>query len=157
MARQPFISVEPDFDAGVLRINFPSLGNTVEVQVDDLDAEIRRRLVFHGLEQKLRDAVATPDEPEKRFTRFERVLSALLAGSWTVGRAPGEPAETPIDRLARAVANVLTAQGQPADFESIRAKLAAMDRKSRNKVRSVPEVAAELARLSGGASLADLL
>lgn len=159
MARKnAFLTVEVDEQTSTLRFSFPTLGKTYELQVSGLSQDIQSRLALHGAEQKLRDAVAAPDgtDPADRVSRFERVLESLISGQWTVRKAT-EPTEEPIETLARALATVMTAAGKPRNAEDLLPKLRAMSRGERARIRAIPEVAAEIARIKGkGASVADL-
>lgn len=156
--KNAFLTVEVDEQTSTLRFTFPTLGKTYDLSVSGLSLEIQTRLALHGAEQKLRDAVAAPDgaEPEDRIARFERVYNALLSGQWTVRRST-EPAEEPIETLARALASVMTAAGKPRNAEDLLPKLRAMSRSERARIRAIPEVAAEIARIKGkGASFDEL-
>lgn len=159
MARKnSFLSVEVDEQTSTLNFHFPTLGKTYELQVSGLSPHIQSRLALHGAEQKLRDSVAAPDgtEPADRLARFERVFESLISGQWTV-RKSAEPTEEPIETLARALATVMTAAGRPRNAEDLLPKLRTMNRSERARIRAIPEVAAEIARIKGkGASVADL-
>jgi len=75
-----------DYEAGTLRLEFPD-GNSLEVKVDDLPAEIQDRLVLYGLGVKLQRATA--GQKEKAFEIVSKLVDALKEGKWNVAPAPG--------------------------------------------------------------------
>lgn len=146
MATVPKASVTTD--ANTLTFGFAS-GETLRASIDVLPSDVVARLALHGLEQKLRDSYAGVSA-ESAYTQAARVWTTLTGGQWTTRRA-AEAAEDPISLLVQAVTTVLAARGDavPADLAT---QITAMDRSGRAKLRAVPAVAAELARLRGGSS-----
>ncbi len=75
-----------DYENGVLKLEFPD-GNSLEVRVDDLPAEIQDRLVLYGLGVKLQRATA--GQKEKAFEIVSKLVEALKEGKWNVAPQGG--------------------------------------------------------------------
>jgi hypothetical protein len=118
------------------------------VTVADIPEELHSNFLLHGIKQKLSDAYANAQgNAETAAGLFQKVLDNILAGTWRTAKGEGEPRETPINLLAQAVANI---QGKPV--EGVLAILTAMDPAKRRKVRAIPEVAVELAKIKASAT-----
>ena len=128
-----------------LTFAFKDVAETVVVvNVDDFDEEIKRKAMFHGFEQKLRDSYAGAESPDEAAGLFQKVLDNLYVRKW-VGRTAGEGgSEAPTKLLAQALVNV---RGGQITLEQATAALTATTPEKRRAIRSIPEIAVELAKL----------
>ena len=117
------------------------------VNTGELPADITARAIVHGIEQKLRDCYAGAESPDQAVGYFDKVLDSLKANQWNI-KGEGKSEEDSIDRLVTALFNALIANGK--DEATARTKsesVRTMDKTQRAKVRSIPAVAVELAKL----------
>lgn len=152
MAKNQFIKAEVIEDT--INFQFPTIGAAHAVTPFGFSEDIQKRLLFHGLEQKLRDSVAaSADTPDaERYERFVATLTALQEGRWNV-RVATEKEES-WEILADALHEAL---GGRKPIEAVRTYVQSLDRSGRAKVRAIPEVAAALARRRGKAVSLDEL
>lgn len=118
-------------------------GEVIEASLNEVEPMVRR-LALHGLEQKLRDSYAGC-EPGEAYAYAMATWERLLTGEWSK-RREGEPKEDSLDLLVRATENAIRAAGKPVP-ENLRAKIEALDRSARAKLRASQPVAIELAKL----------
>lgn len=113
-----------------------SNGTKESVLMSEFNEEIVTHLALHGLKQKLSDPYAgAAGDPEKASGLFMKALDSLRAGEWA-GKREGSTREEPIDLLIKAVVQV-TSKAEDA----VRKVVEAMDKATRRKLRSNPEVA----------------
>lgn len=96
--RVPAMSAQWSDDA--VEIHFAN-GEQIVVNVDRLSPEMQRRAMFHGIEQKLRDAGALSIQEVNgrmvrpsvamKFDAVAAVAERLIAGEWNLPRGSGEP------------------------------------------------------------------
>lgn len=117
------------------------------VNTGELPADITARAIVHGIEQKLRDCYAGAESPDQAVGYFDKVLDSLKANQWNI-KGEGKSEEDSIDRLVTALFNALVANGKDAETAQAKAEsVRTMDKAQRAKVRSIPTVAVELAKL----------
>lgn len=129
-------------------------GETFDLNVSELAENIQKAALIHGLTQKGRDSYAGAKTVEEAKGLFSKVFDNLLKGEWT-GRAEGGVREEPVELLAQALLNVQTAKGvKDLTLEGMLARVKATDPDKRRKIRAIPEVAVELAKLKAEKSKA---
>lgn len=143
-----------ELEQGALNMRFGN-GHSLSLALDELPDDIIRRLALHGLASKLRLAAAYAPTAAIAAARARQVMEALRQGRWTA-RQPAREGATSL--LERAIEAALLRMGRRPP-EDLGAKLRALDRSARAKLRAAPEVAVELARLRGaqGPRLEDIL
>lgn len=118
------------------------LGNGKEVtcQPDKAEASIQRAAMFHGFNQKIRDAAAgfsRDNDYAGAYAAMGSVLDTLLSGLWNAkGGASGE------SDLAQAVANL-----KKITIEKASAAVRALDEDQLKALRGKASIKAELLRI----------
>lgn len=136
-----------EVSGNTLTFNFADGQGTFSVDVTGLPESIRARGLVHGIEQKLRDSYAGAKSASEAYGLAQKVLDQLLAGEWNA-KADGSGADDSIDKLVRAVTNAYLAMGKDAETATAKGEsVRAYDKAKRAAVRSIPAVAAELAKL----------
>lgn len=143
--RGSMATVVKDFESGSAVWTF-SDGTSIAVGLYEIPEQTRNALALHGLVQKGSDAYAGKESHEA-FEAVSTVIEALRQGQFNVGRT-GEPRAEPASALANAWFAACQANPKFAavTFETIQAKVGAMSPADKRKLRTVPEVAVELAR-----------
>ncbi len=142
---------------GAVRFRFHN-GVEATYRPDNYPGEIREKLVGWGLREKLRDSYADlsgiPDSQRIDYAvqEMDRVHKNLMSGVWAE-RSQTSGGRSLID-LATAFAAVCQARGiqvlgsgLPATVPNILDSLRSKTKEELDRIRSLPEVAAELARL----------
>jgi len=144
---------------GTITWTFANGAGVTVANPSNFSAEIQRRLAVHGLRQKLSDMYGAKDiTPEIAFALQSVAHEGLLAGTWSSRRAAGAPQMSALLRLATAIANVRQEQGKDEDTKFWLERVEKADKAKRRQYASIPEVAAEIAKLKAGdASALDIL
>lgn len=137
-----FLAKVTPYDAdgaeGVVRF---ALGNGQEVvaRLADFPQDIRDRLAYHGLSQKVGDSVSGLSK-ERRFGDAYAVLqdsvAMLVAGNWNAGREGGS------SDLVEALAKL-----KKLPVEDVRVAVKRMDEETLKRVMANPAVKAEIAKM----------
>lgn len=91
--RKSIISVDVDEASGLMVFNVAGIGS-IRLDTEQLADDIRARGMFHGIEQKVRDAGAIPRDtktgqsatPGEKFDAMKAVAENLLGGVWNAVR-----------------------------------------------------------------------
>ena len=132
--------------SNIVGVEYPSLGKSVECDLDKLNESVKFLGLAHGIGQKLGDA-ASGQEPADKFAMASRIVEALYAGEWdltgtrddteivvqAVARVKGIKPEAIVTRLEKwheekATAKVAEWKSHPkikAEIAKIRAEKAA--------------------------------
>lgn len=117
-------------------------GSVINTDPHTFTEEIQRKLMYHGLTQKLRDSYSSA---KGDFTfgvsAVEKVLNALNDGRWVGAKSVGESAPK-TGELALALSNL-----KGIDLETVQAAVDKADDAKRKVWRSNPQVQAEIARI----------
>ena len=125
-------------DGDVITIRFEETQEELQVNINDIPADIISRLAMHGLSQKLGDSYAGAEVAES-CARATGVASDLKEGNWSVRVASGSPRTT---QLAEALA---AATGKT--LEEAAAKLETLEDESKKGLRAHPQIKVELANI----------
>lgn len=139
-------TVTKDFEGGSAVWTFLD-GSRIAVALHEIPEETRNALALHGLVQKGSDAYAGKENHEA-FEAVNTVIEALRQGRFSTGRT-GELKVEPATALANAWFAACQANPKFAaiTLETIQAKVESMSPADKRKLRTVPEVAVELARV----------
>ena len=74
-------------DGNVVKVNYPSLGKSVSIDVKSLSAEMQHQGLLHGIAQKLGDAASGKDAAEK-YAEASEIVAALKQGIWERTASP---------------------------------------------------------------------
>ena len=93
-------------------------GESWEVDISQLSADLQYTLAVHGIKQKFLDSIAGKSlTSEDRIERVQSIVDNFANGDW---KTPGEGSTTPTMKIVvEAVINVLTAKGIEPDIEAI--------------------------------------
>lgn len=112
-------------------------GATLVVDPKKYPAAIQARLLAHGVNAKVGDSAADPEEDA--MEALTATHEQLLAGNWAQhGGGGGGP------RLGELIAAIVTVTGQPED--KVRAKVEKMTDDERAEARKHPQIAAAMAK-----------
>lgn len=136
MARNQVAKKEVNVEAGTVTFKF-SDGKELPISLDNIPAEMIRRLALHGIGQKVGDAYAGSDVGDAHADASE-VADMLQRGVWTE-RTAGEP-RTSV--LAEALARV-AGQTVEAALEVIKG----LDDDQRKALRSHPQIKAAMSAI----------
>ena len=144
--RQAKASVAVDAERQTLTFTFADPAKTVKVfAISDYPDEIVKKLALHGLEQKLRDCYASKElDAAASIGAQAKVNDGLLIGEFNAKRGDGSGVDS-MALLAEAIKNVFGALGQP--IPAAWQDLGSMTKEARAEIRSIQEIAAELAVL----------
>lgn len=121
-------------------------GQVIEVNPSELSPDIQRRLMLHGLEQKIRDSYAGATA-EGAYGLAMKVVESLRAGQWSQRGATSPSAGARGKKLlAMAVAELLRSEGKPVP-EDLEERIEALSLSDRAKLRAEPRIAAIIARM----------
>lgn len=143
-----YATVDDNVETGIITVTFEG-GEAASINVDSLEATMKRRASIHGVKQKLVDSYAGAKkavedgeyESAEEFAKEQvaRIIEQLSKGEWTSKREGGGPRVT---LMAQAVSQVLG-----ITVEQATEKLTAMDDDTKKTVSKSPKVALALARL----------
>jgi len=117
------------------------LGNGQEVvaRLEDFPQDIRDRLAYHGISQKVGDSVSGLSK-ERRFgdayATLQDSVAMLVAGNWNAGREGGS------SDLVEALAKL-----KKLPVEDVRVAVKRMDEDTLKRVMANPAVKAEIAKM----------
>lgn len=139
--------ISVDIFGNTITLNF-SNGASLALSTDELNEEILKNAVMHGLKQKLVDAGAIGRNPEtgksatieEKFNAVHRVYSTLLSGAWNLVR-DGEGAQSGL--LFRALCEFK----QDVEPDQIKMWLDSLDKTAQNALRKNPKIAEIIANL----------
>jgi hypothetical protein len=137
-------------------INVPGQPS-VDVRTSALTADIRNRLMIHGLAQKLADSMAKERDPVTgksatfavKYASLKRIADALVSGEWTVKAERLAPDAITPDRVAAVCA------ARNVDRPRVESWLAGLTPDARAKVFAAPAVMVELARIRASRATVD--
>lgn len=128
--RTKIAEVVTDLEKGTITFDFAGCDGHEIVVPAKLSPDLRRKLMFHGLVQKLRDSYAGADDGKMGHDQFMPVLNSLRNGIW--GRVKGAGA---VSSLASVVATVMAiSEKEAAD------KIAKLSADKRKVLRKDPRV-----------------
>lgn len=150
---------EYNAETGVLSITGEGF-TPLTIAINELSDEVKLQGLVFGIGTKAANggALAKGSTPQERYEGMAKVIEALKAGSWNVGRTPGEAKEdTEKDLLIRAVVEVVGLPQEEAEGFVNNAKPA-----DRNALKRTKEIAEAMARLrpaspASGQSILDQL
>ena len=126
------------------------VGNRTTIRLEDMAPDIVQKLALYGLERRARAAYAGCSDPVDAINRVRALASRLRTGEWHA-RATRAARRSKLEILTEAVTAVLKRANKPVP-EDLPETIKRLDRSARARLRAVPEVAAEIARLQGGES-----
>jgi len=124
-------------------------GESLTYGLEELSPEIVHQLALHGLKQKVGDAAAIPRNTEtgasategEKLEAMRRVWESLQAGDWSIRAPAGEGGNDGL--LVRALCRIYP----KSSVESIREKVAGMDKAKQAALRVSPKVAPVIAEI----------
>lgn len=150
-----------DEPSGV-KFEFPTIGREFEILIDQINDDIYRRAVIHGLTQKITDAAAgCPDASDKHHAMLA-VRDRLIDGEWNkrTGEGGGSPAGVIWQAFREFTHARREKQGLPAvEDEKLREFFDSKSRAEQLALRKIPEIADIIERIKsekGGASTIDV-
>ena len=140
MARTKIADKKIAEDLTGLTITF-SDDSTLTAEIAAIPAEIQRRLMLHGLSQKLGDSYSGEQNVEVARAKAEATLKRLVDGEWTVAREGGGGGR--ISDLAQALA-----EETGREIAEAVELLESMDKAQKSNLRKHPKIAARLAAIA---------
>ena len=139
-AKAQFCKKDYDLDTGVVSFSFGD-GETIEVNVNELPANIQSTLLLHGMSQKGGDSYAgAKGNYAEAKSSLRSVIEALQAGNWGTGReGEGGP------RLGELSAAIARIKGIELDVASAAVEKA--DEAKRKEWRAHPKIKAVIAQI----------
>ena len=159
--RTPKAACVADHERETLAFTFADQEKTVKTYaIADYSEAIVKKLALHGLEQKLRDCYASKElDAAQAGGVQQKVHDQLVSGEWNAKRGDGSGVDS-MALLVQAIKNVFGSIGQsiPTAWQD----LESMTKEARAEIRSINEIATELAVLRAakrkpGSTLADML
>ena len=125
--RKSIISTEWNVDAGIIVFTVKGEGS-IKLDLNTLEDNLREQGMFHGFEQKVRDAAAIPRStsdgasatPSEKLEAMRAVVDNLHAGVWNT-----KASKTPsLNRAAlfEAIAEARSTEARPISAEEVEAK-----------------------------------
>ena len=125
--RKSIINVNVDLATALMVFEVQGAGR-IELDADGLDDSIRTQAMYHGIEQKVRDAAALSRDtktgksatPAEKLEAMQEVVNNLLAGTWNAKRAGAQP----LNRAAlfEAIAEARSTEARPITAAEVEAK-----------------------------------
>jgi hypothetical protein len=126
-------------------------GQSIEVNLEQLNADIQRRAALHGLAQKIGDAAAGK-KGDDAYEACMGVYERIIAGEWQKATEKGESRPS---MVIEAIFRALTKGGKNPVMADLQAKYTGEGAEERRKAAlSNPQVKAEYAALQAEAAQA---
>lgn len=143
------IDRKKDLDAGTVTFTEVASNESHTVELKSLFPmyndfnDVQKQLVLHAVNAKVGDSAADPSEPA--IPQIAKTAENLLEGKWAE-RASGDGAVRITD-LAKAIANVMTAEGKPTEEKDVATAMADWDDDKKKSYRDDHRVKAEMEKL----------
>lgn len=137
--KRPRVVKDSSYEHGIVAMQFAN-GTTRTYDANRLPAEIRERLIGHGLKQKVSDSFAgAKGNIAEAIASADEVYNRLLANDW-IGERGGDGVNTNV--VCEAIAEM-----QGKDLATVRAKFDTFDKTKKVAIAQRPDVVAKIAEI----------